>query len=78
VVPYRVASSSEMGTSSNPAPLLMRETVLDEPNPERDDCTRDSDRYGARLVWIATFAVALVPMRYAATRPWKTATAAEA
>jgi hypothetical protein len=36
------------------------------------------DRYGARLVWIATFAVALVPMRYAATRPWKTATAAEA
>jgi hypothetical protein len=35
-------------------------------------------RYGARLVWIATFAVALVPMRYAATRPWKAATAAEA
>jgi len=33
------------------------------------------DRYGARLAWIATFAVALVPMRYAVTRPWKTATA---
>jgi hypothetical protein len=33
---------AEMGTSSNPAPLLMREAVLDEPNPERDDCTRDS------------------------------------
>jgi hypothetical protein len=27
------------------------------------------DRYGARLAWIATFAVALVPMRYAVTRP---------
>jgi hypothetical protein len=36
------------------------------------------DRYGARLAWIATFAVALVPMRYAVTRPWKTAAAAEA
>ncbi len=32
-------------------------------------------RYGARLAWIATFAVALVPMRYAVTRPWKTAAA---
>jgi hypothetical protein len=32
-------------------------------------------RYGARLAWIATFAVALVPMRYAVARPWKTATA---
>jgi hypothetical protein len=32
-------------------------------------------RYGARLAWIATFAVALVPMRYAMTRPWKTAAA---
>jgi hypothetical protein len=27
------------------------------------------DRYGARLAWIATFAVVLVPMRYAVTRP---------
>jgi hypothetical protein len=27
------------------------------------------DRYGARLAWIATFAVLLVPMRYAVTRP---------
>jgi hypothetical protein len=26
------------------------------------------DRYGARIVWIATFAVALVPLRLAATR----------
>ena len=33
------------------------------------------NRYGARLVWVATFAVALVPMRYAVTRPWKTAAA---
>ena len=33
---------------------------------------------GARLAWIATFAVALVPMRYAVTRPRKTAAAAEA
>jgi hypothetical protein len=33
------------------------------------------NRYGARLAWVATFAVALVPMRYAATRPWKTAAA---
>jgi hypothetical protein len=33
------------------------------------------NRYGARLVWVATFAVALVPMRYAATRPWKAAAA---
>jgi hypothetical protein len=33
------------------------------------------DRYGARLAWIATFAVALVPMRYAATRSWKSAAA---
>jgi hypothetical protein len=33
------------------------------------------DRYGARLAWIATFAVALVPMRYAVTRPSATATA---
>jgi hypothetical protein len=33
------------------------------------------NRYGARLAWIATFAVALVPMRYAMTRPWKTAAA---
>jgi hypothetical protein len=33
------------------------------------------DRYGARLAWIATFAVALVPMRYAVTRPSPTATA---
>jgi hypothetical protein len=32
-------------------------------------------RYGARLAWIATFAVALLPMRYAMTRPWKTAAA---
>jgi hypothetical protein len=29
------------------------------------------DRYGTRLVWIATFAVALVGMRYAMT--WRTA-----
>jgi hypothetical protein len=36
------------------------------------------DRYGARLAWIATFAVALVPMRYAATQPWKSAAGAEA
>jgi hypothetical protein len=33
------------------------------------------NRYGARLAWVATFAVALVPMRYAVTRPWKTAAA---
>jgi hypothetical protein len=33
------------------------------------------NRYGARLVWVATFAVALVPMRYAVTRPWRTAAA---
>jgi hypothetical protein len=33
------------------------------------------DRYGARLAWIATFAVALVPMRYAVTRQSATATA---
>jgi hypothetical protein len=33
------------------------------------------DRYGARLAWVATFAAALVPMRYAATRPLKDATA---
>jgi hypothetical protein len=33
------------------------------------------NRYGARLAWIATFAVALVPMRYAMTRRWKTAAA---
>jgi hypothetical protein len=26
------------------------------------------DRYGARIVWIATFAVALVPLRYMVTR----------
>ena len=31
-------------------------------------------RYGARLVWIATLAVALVPMRLAATRQLQTAT----
>jgi hypothetical protein len=31
------------------------------------------DRYGARLAWVATFAVALVPMRYAATRTWSAA-----
>jgi hypothetical protein len=36
------------------------------------------DRYGARLAWIATFAVALVPMRHAITQPWKTAAGAEA
>lgn len=29
------------------------------------------DRYGARIVWIATFAVALVPMRLMAARPLK-------
>jgi hypothetical protein len=29
------------------------------------------DRYGARMVWIATFAVALVPMRLVAARPRK-------
>jgi hypothetical protein len=33
------------------------------------------DRYGARLAWIATFVVALVPMRYAVTRPSATTTA---
>jgi len=32
------------------------------------------DRYGARLAWIATFAVALVPMRYTVLRPWKEVT----
>jgi len=31
------------------------------------------DRYGARIVWIATFAVALVPMRLVAARPIATA-----
>jgi len=36
------------------------------------------DRYGARLAWIATFAVALVPMRYAIRRPWRTTAGAEA
>jgi hypothetical protein len=36
------------------------------------------DRYGARLAWIATFAVALVPMRYAVTQPSKTGARAEA
>jgi len=29
------------------------------------------NRYGARIVWIATFAVALVPMRLAAARPFR-------
>lgn len=36
------------------------------------------DRYGARLVWIATFTVALVPMRYAATRQAATSIAIRA
>jgi hypothetical protein len=36
------------------------------------------DRYGARLVWIATLAVALVPMRLAATRQLQAAIAVEA
>jgi hypothetical protein len=33
------------------------------------------NRYGARLAWVATLAVALVAMRYAATRTWKSAAA---
>jgi hypothetical protein len=36
------------------------------------------NRYGARLVWIATLAVALVPMRLAATRQLQAAIAIEA
>ncbi len=36
------------------------------------------DRYGARLAWIATFAVAMVPMRFAVLRPWKATVAAQA
>jgi hypothetical protein len=34
-------------------------------------------RYGARIVWIATFAVALVPMRFAAARPFNALVAAK-
>jgi hypothetical protein len=33
------------------------------------------DRYGARIAWIASFAVGLVLMRYAVLQPWKAATA---
>jgi len=36
------------------------------------------DRYGARMVWIATFAVVLVPMRMAAMRRLQTAVSVEA
>jgi hypothetical protein len=31
------------------------------------------DRYGARIAWIASFAVGLVLMRYAVLQPWKAA-----
>jgi hypothetical protein len=31
------------------------------------------DRYGARIAWIASFAVGLVMMRYAVLQPWKAA-----
>jgi hypothetical protein len=36
------------------------------------------NRYGARLAWIATFAVGLVPARVLATRTWRTLASAQA